>query len=1119
MKLPHFQFLTIEIPTVMKRKLTYLFWMLMMSAYSAFGFTFTATPTNETCAGNGTITFTSADTDPAGTLVYVVYKLPDVTVPYATVNGNNLGGLSAGTYRIIARETVGSVTTTEQIDVVINNAIVPLVYTIQSLNQACSDTSNISVTATSGIAVTYEIFDGPLLFPSQTGNTFSGLPVGVYKIRVFNNCGIGVVQTFTVTQNVTGITIAPPTYAPTVPPSCNFMIATNILTPATGTVLGYPLNISYTVYPPNGGTPINSSSVILNGNPTSQGTSFTLPQYINEVYNYDITVTDACGSVYTQNFNVNNNIGLINSIIVLDCNENYFEIIISNFNPPYTMNFTTVPAGFNPAAFNASYPGPYFQPTTTFGSDTNTVPLGNYVVVVTDACGRTQTSSFAIVLNVPVPNAIGINNGCLTNTGGITVNIPSFQLTTAIITVAPASYPFPLPHDVSSQIDANGELTLNPVPLGDYTFVITDNCNSILSPLNVNVPPYTNRGLSRRIRPGCTLGTTSVEIWSNNGRLQTVFVVTAPPEFGQTLPFNVSSNITISDGIFYLDDMPGGTYVFLTTDECNFTSTITVNAPGYAITSQTFSLEPNCGSFDIPLNFISNGTQSESFWLQKLIDATTDTWGHPGTEVLYPANSVPNSANSLELENETTNFNLSYNGTFRIVRRFISYNDGVTVNAGANTTKNCIEILSPSLSFNQSLDILDANRLPCSANGDLDVVINAVGFPPLQYSIIEMNGAPFFLNNGTSNVFQGLPVGVYKFLVEDGCGNQLPRIFDIATLFSLVNITQPNDVMQCQTVITGNETFDLTQQTPIIMGSQSPTEYTLSYHTSLANAQSGTNAIVNLVNFNPTTNPQTIYARLIFNPLPSCYEVRSFDVIVGQIPQFNLQPDYLNCGTNPIVIDASTLNLPSTTYVWSNGATTPSVTVTQLGTTNLSVTATNTYGINNDLTCTATFNIIVTVSELPRIESIETIDWTDNENSITIHTANNSGYEFSLDGITYQDDNYFTNLVPGLYTVFVQDRNGCGFTTQEVWLLYHPKYFTPNGDGIHDRWFIKYSNYEPDLKIVVYDRFGKAMASFDALSQGWDGTYNNLPMFATDYWFVVYRQDGRVHRGHFALKR
>ena len=360
---------------------------------------------------------------------------------------------------------------------------------------------------------------------------------------------------------------------------------------------------------------------------------------------------------------------------------------------------------------------------------------------------------------------------------------------------------------------------------------------------------------------------------------------------------------------------------------------------------------------------------------------------------------------------------------------------------------------------------------------------------------------------------------MYTFLVEDSCGNQVPQIFDVSTLISLVNITQPNDILQCQNVITNNETFDLTSQNSVILGSQSPTDYTLTYHTSLSDAQSNVNAMTNLANFNPTTNPQTIYARLVYNALSSCYEVRSFDLIVGQIPQFNLQPNYINCTSTPIDLDASVLNLPTTTYSWSNGATTPTITVSQLGTTNYTVTATNSYGLNGSLTCTASANISVTISALPQIDRIETVDWTENENSITIYTSNNNAYEFSLDGNNYQSSNVFTNLLPGLYTVYVRDLSGCGVFTQEVWLLYYVKFFTPNGDGANERWTIKNANFEPDLKIVIYDRYGKIMANFDANSRGWDGTYNNLPMFATDYWFVVYRQDGRIHKGHFSLKR
>ncbi len=1101
----------------MIKKGTYALVLIFFSVCTAFGFTFTATPTNETCSGNGSISFSAFNTDPNGTLVYVVYKLPDTVTPYATISGTILGGLSAATYRIIARETVGSVTTTQQIDVVVNEAIIPLTYSVQSVNQACSNTSTISITTLSGTAVNYEIFSGPLLFPIQSSNTFTGLPVGVYKVRVFDACGIGVVQTFTVNQNTVGITISDPILTNTNPPSCNFVIATNTLAPFAGTVIGYPLNITYTVNPPNGGAPITINSIINNGNPTLQNASITIPNYINQVYNYDMTIVDACGSVFTQNFVINNVASLSSNIIVMDCNTNYFELITTNFTPPYSINFTAFPAGFNPSTFNVSYPGPFFQGTVAFGSTSLITPLGSYTAQITDSCGRTATHSFTIVFITPTPQGEGTNNGCLTNSGTIVVSIPSFSIATAQVTVAPATYPNPLPHDVTAFIDANGILTLTPVPLGDYTITLTDDCNSVFSPLVVTAPVYVDAGLSSRVRPGCELQKTSIELNSNNGRLMSVIMTAAPAAFSPILPFNVTNQIATS-GILYLDDLPGGSYTFVAIDECNFSNTITIVAPGYEITTSNFSLQPNCGSFDIPLNFVSNATQSQSFWLQKLLNATTNTWGHPITNVAYVTGSVPGNANAIPLQNGATNFNLSFNGTFRIVREFISFNNGIAINAGAPPNKQCIEFLSPTLSFNQSIEILDAGRLPCSPNGDLDVVITAVGFPPLTYSIIDKDGQPFFLNNGTSNIFSNLDPGLYTFLVEDFCGNQVPRIFDVSTLQSLVNITQPNDMIQCLDIITGNETFNITQQSPIIMGTQSPSEYTLTYYTNLVDAQSANNSITNLTTFNPTTNPQTLYARLVFNALPTCYEVRSFDVIVGQTPQFNLQPNYVNCTASPVTLDAGVLNLPNTTYVWSNGATTPQITISQLGTTTVTVTATNTYGVNLDLTCTNSFTISVTISAPPVIDRIETVDWTADENSITIFSSSPT-VQYSLDGITYQDSSTFTGLSPGLYTVFVQDTNGCGVTPQEVWLLYYVKYFTPNGDGYNERWTIENASFETELKVIVYDRYGKAMASFDANSEGWDGTYNNQPMFATDYWFVVYRQDGRIHKGHFSLKR
>ena len=107
----------------------------------------------------------------------------------------------------------------------------------------------------------------------------------------------------------------------------------------------------------------------------------------------------------------------------------------------------------------------------------------------------------------------------------------------------------------------------------------------------------------------------------------------------------------------------------------------------------------------------------------------------------------------------------------------------------------------------------------------------------------------------------------------------------------------------------------------------------------------------------------------------------------------------------------------------------------------------------------------------------------------------------------------------GVYEVYVRDKFGCGFIKESIWLLHYPNFFTPNNDGYNDTWFIKNANFEPELKVYIYDRYGKLLANLDTKNKSWNGSYNNQQAVSSDYWFVVYRQDGRVHKGHFTLKR
>ena len=1100
----------------MKKQLLILF--LFLIPIWGFSFTFTVTPTAESCSGNGSLSFTAADTDLSGSIVYEVYLLPNMLVPLATVTGNSLGGLSAGNYRIIAKELVGSTVTTEQQDITISFAVVPLTFTIQTFNQACSGNSNITVNTTSGVGVSYEIFFGPITFPLQTSNTFSGLPVGVYRVRVFDSCGTGVVSTFTVTLNPTGLNVDPPTFANATPPSCNLIVVNNTITPANGTVIGYPLTIQYIVHPPGGGANQVFNTTVTSSNLLTLDISETIPYFINQNYDYDLIITDSCGSVFSNNFPVNQNITLEATRTRVVCLGYFFEVTTTNFTPPFNLNFDASPVGFNPANFNIDYPGTYTNDTVVFGGSTNPVPDGTYQVTITDSCGRTNTSTFTITPVVALPLTLGTNNGCATNSGNIVISIPEFRLVSATILTAPTDYPIPLPHDVSSLIDAAGVLTLNPVHLGDYTFLLTNECGDTFSSVDVSVPVYVNQGLFHEVRPGCDLGASSISIVSFNTALSIVKIVAAPASFSFPLPYDASSNISF--GLFFMNSLPAGNYVFEVVDACNFNNTLSITLLGYSITNATFSVQENCGSFDIPLNYVSNANANEKFWLQKLVNPTNGIWGHPATGVSYDSGTMPNENNSYLLANNTTTFNLVFSGTFRIVRSFSVFNNGADVNAGNVTSyeQDCIEILSPTFDFYQQLEIVDAYRMPCSATGTLDVVLSVNGSSTLQYSIVEKDGLPFNFNNGNSNIFSNLGPGIYTFQVQDNCGNIVNQIFDVNNLLSLITTTTPSNLLLCSDAITNAETFDISTQSPIILGTQPANLYTISYHETLADAQNYTNEILNLTAYNPNANPQTIFARIVYTLLPNCYETTSFDLIVGQNPILLLKPSYLGCQSTPIMLNAAVGNLSTTSYLWSDGSTSPTFTISNVGTSILTVTANNSYGTSGQ-NCPLSQQIQVTISEPPIIDRIETSDWTNSENSITAITSNSGSFEYSLDNETFQEENTFNNLTPGVYTIYAQDKLGCGFVQKEVWLLYYPYFFTPNNDSYNDTWFIPNSENEPELKIHIYDRYGKLVKYLDGQDKSWDGTYDGNQGVSSDYWFVVSRQDGRTHRGHFTLKR
>ena len=327
----------------------------------------------------------------------------------------------------------------------------------------------------------------------------------------------------------------------------------------------------------------------------------------------------------------------------------------------------------------------------------------------------------------------------------------------------------------------------------------------------------------------------------------------------------------------------------------------------------------------------------------------------------------------------------------------------------------------------------------------------------------------------------------------------------------------------------GFSEFDTSNLISSLMGNQSLDDYSISFeYTDEEGNLLTSNELRNPFN----TNSQTVIATITNKLNESCPAVAEIEFVVNPLPTFTVDDSTIVClNLDPIPIGVTSAEAEYT-YTWEhedlNGNTTtfPSTEDTILigvgGT--YFVTATTTDGTN----CSRTLSIDVDESIIATItlDDITVDDLTsDNNNTITIDPTNLGigDYEYAIDDPTgpYQDEPFFEQVRPGIHTIYVRDKNDCGIAQIEVSVIGYKKFFTPNGDGIHDNWRILgiREDFQPNSRVYIFDRYGKLLKELDPVTEGWDGTYLGRPMPQTDYWFRVFLEDGREFKGHFSLVR
>ena len=416
---------------------------------------------------------------------------------------------------------------------------------------------------------------------------------------------------------------------------------------------------------------------------------------------------------------------------------------------------------------------------------------------------------------------------------------------------------------------------------------------------------------------------------------------------------------------------------------------------------------------------------------------------------------------------------------------------------------------------------------------DCSIVDNLLG-PPiiacdnesviLDATTVGAIGYEWYLNLGIG--FQRIPgenasllsvavSAMYRVLVVTPSGNNILSETQVA--YAPAPVTYP---LANETACLDGTYMDLSQKDAEALGDQSPFEFRVTYHKSLPEAMAGSNAVPK--EYVPTTTSQTIYVRTTSIENANCFDASESFVIDGtELPVLDFDSEIFMCSNAAVATIGQPFPDSNYNYEWSSGQTSSQITVTNEGIYTLS--AINQQGA---LQCVSVRSVTVIFSAPPAISDV-TIEYKDDASNIVQVVLEEEGiFEYQLDDANPQNSSVFKNVFPGEHTITVTDLNGCGKDTAEIVVVGFPKFFTPNADGVNDKWHVEGLSVLENPIITIYDRYGKLLYQLNENSSGWDGSFNGTLLPESDYWFKLSytNEQGQTANAafinnHFTLRR
>ncbi|WP_223606675.1 T9SS type B sorting domain-containing protein [Chryseobacterium sp. OSA05B] len=414
-----------------------------------------------------------------------------------------------------------------------------------------------------------------------------------------------------------------------------------------------------------------------------------------------------------------------------------------------------------------------------------------------------------------------------------------------------------------------------------------------------------------------------------------------------------------------------------------------------------------------------------------------------------------------------------------------------TIYANVTSSFGCSKPAQVTLSLNPSPNVNTGNFNASFCDDDFDGIINvnfATVTPQIvtnsanftvKYYLVQADATAGNNNNLLTNWTYTANTTVYVRVAANtgDCPPVFGQInFKIGAKITLITNSVSADV--CDNDLGGSESANLNDYKNLFT---TDPMVILSFYTSQADAQAGINTISPTQNI---TSVHTYYVR--FQSSTGCPNTGILKLTLKTPKKSTRLQNQVVCSDEKVVLDAG----PGfSSYLWSNGATTQSITV---GAGNYYVDL----GFNG---CVYRQSVSVTTAQAPTITRVDV----SGSNATVYATGGTPPYQYSLDGLNYQTSNVFMGLSRGIHKVFVLGSDGCLPVTKEFLVLNLVNAITPNGDGLND--VLNYSDLriKQNVSIEVADRYGAPIYKSSDKNYIWDGKVNGRNLPTGTYWYVI----------------